>query len=156
MTILEYCVEEVSRQGHDVKDFLDGGRRVAWMMNGWEYAVVWSKQGEGRFPTIQDVEEIGRRVESFINIGGFRTSRVQVGLRECPLPYEVPGLLEKLWEDIEYQSPMDFYKRFEMIHPFRDGNGRTGKILLNWLNRTLLKDPIFPPDDLWGRKIRNP
>lgn len=35
------------------------------------------------------------------------------------------------------------------------GNGRTGKILLNWLNGTLL-NPIFPPADFWGRPIQNP
>lgn len=45
-----------------------------------------------------------------------------------------------------------WYKEFEDIHPFVDGNGRTGKILYNWLNGTL-KVPTIP-FNWWG--IANP
>jgi fido (protein-threonine AMPylation protein) len=41
-----------------------------------------------------------------------------------------------------------FYFEFEQIHPFKDGNGRTGKILYNYLCGTL-DDPIMPPN-FWG------
>ena len=37
------------------------------------------------------------------------------------------------------------YHIFQMIHPFRDGNGRTGKILFNWL-RGSLNYPEMPPN----------
>jgi fido (protein-threonine AMPylation protein) len=41
-----------------------------------------------------------------------------------------------------------FYYEYENIHPFRDGNGRTGKILYNYLLGTL-DNPKMPPN-FWG------
>ena len=34
-----------------------------------------------------------------------------------------------------------FHHKFEMIHPFADGNGRVGRMLLNYI---LLKEGYFP------------
>ena len=39
----------------------------------------------------------------------------------------------------------EWYLAYEWIHPFRDGNGRSGKILHNWLGGTL-DDPVLVPD----------
>lgn len=48
------------------------------------------------------------------------------------------------------KSPEDmFYKMYEEIHPFSDGNGRTGKILYNYLCGTL-ENPIWPPNFFGG------
>lgn len=46
-------------------------------------------------------------------------------------------------------SPDEFYVEFEKIHPFVDGNGRTGKILHNWLLGTL-GDPVLIKDYFGG------
>jgi fido (protein-threonine AMPylation protein) len=40
-------------------------------------------------------------------------------------------------------SPDLVYREFQMIHPFLDGNGRTGKILMNYLADTL-EAPTMP------------
>lgn len=43
----------------------------------------------------------------------------------------------------------DWYLAYEAVHPFADGNGRTGKILHNWLLGTL-DDPVLVKDYFGG------
>lgn len=152
MNVIEYCTEEVTRQGHDILT-LDGIERVGWMLNAWAYALD-SATGGVR-PSLDNVITLGRLIEPHKNKRGIRTVGVRVGSRICPPPERVLPQLELLFKQRDILTPIEFYKSFEDIHPFVDGNGRTGKILLNWLNGTLL-NPIFPPSNLWGRDIRNP
>lgn len=149
--VVLYVTEEVWRQGHDIMAY-DGIQRVGWMLNAWSFAIEQASAGP---PTDMDAVGLGCRMEVLANRHGVRTCHVRVGERHCPDPREVPRLLFELFARQESLSPLDFYRAFEEIHPFVDGNGRTGKILLNWLNGTLLA-PVFPPDDFWGQRIRNP
>jgi Fic family protein len=149
--VIQYVTEEVQRQGHDTET-LDGIERVGWMLNAWAYAL---EQVRLRPPSWHDAWKLGTLVESHVNEKGWRRVGVIVGGRLCPPFDHVPDLIRKLFDKRDTLAPLEFYKAFEEVHPFGDGNGRTGKILLNWLNGTLLA-PIFPPDDLWGRPIRNP
>jgi hypothetical protein len=153
MNVPEYVAEEVERQGHDLW-LLDGIERVAWMMSAWCYALNALSRGDGK-PTITDAIHLGTLIEPGKNVHGIRTCGVRVGPRVCPPVERVPELLALLWESRDIMSPLEFYKEFELIHPFVDGNGRCGKILLNWLNESLLV-PIFPPADLFGVLIKNP
>lgn len=72
--------------------------------------------------------------------GRYRAMRVQVGEYVPPPPGEVPGLMLELLEwwndDAPVLSPVlssaIVHYRFEAIHPFADGNGRTGRALALW------------------------
>ncbi|NLJ78697.1 MAG: Fic family protein [Tissierellia bacterium] len=66
-----------------------------------------------------------------------------------PQPYLVPGLMEQLInkynEEMEEKHIIErtalFHLQFESIHPFVDGNGRTGRLIMNF---ELMKEG-YPP-----------
>ncbi|MBI2508962.1 MAG: Fic family protein, partial [Betaproteobacteria bacterium] len=72
--------------------------------------------------------------------GRYRTMRVRVGPYLPPPPEEVSGLMFDFLEwwngDSRVLSPVlssaIVHYRFEAIHPFADGNGRTGRALALW------------------------
>jgi len=157
-SVTHYCREEVRRQGHDLTVYNDGGARVEWMLEAWAWAR--ERAALGHLPSVADIEHLGRVVETGKNAEGFRSCVVRVGARLCPPPGEVVPLLTALvGVGIGMLPPLEWYRDFEMVHPFRDGNGRVGKILLSWLadaeHRTFVC-PRFPPADLWGHPILNP
>lgn len=72
--------------------------------------------------------------------GQYRTIRVRVGPFMPPPPEDVSGLMFELLEWWNRDSPelspvlssAILHHRFETIHPFADGNGRTGRALALW------------------------
>lgn len=57
------------------------------------------------------------------------------------------GLLAPLMDnwlfDLRTEEPMKMHVRFEKIHPFIDGNGRTGRMLLWWHEIKLGREPTL-------------
>ena len=72
--------------------------------------------------------------------GRYRTIAVRVGRYVPPSPADVSGLMFELltwWNQESIQmspvlSSAIIHYRFEAIHPFADGNGRTGRALALW------------------------
>jgi Fic family protein len=88
--------------------------------------------------------------------GEYRASDIFIGNAARAVYYppnflEVPALMQKYIEEADVFGGADFFgmitgvaKRhiqFERIHPFRDGNGRTGRIIMN---QTLMNNGALP------------
>ena len=160
LDIVRFCAIECRLQ-------MSGELSVWWMIEAWLYAQEESKKGttklaSGRLstapPAIDDVIKLGRLVEPNVNVHGFRRVDVRVGW-DVKMNWEnVPSSMANLMEalrmpptsysegiSVPVLTPDTFFKEYEEIHPFQDGNGRTGAILFNWLNGTL-DDPVWPPN----------
>lgn len=128
-----------------------GEMSVVHMLDGWDF--MHHKPPD--LLTVELVQILGGIVEPRHNTGdNWRTCGVRVGMSIKPHQQEVPDLMERhiaLIQDAEDWLNADadeWFRIYEEIHPFRDGNGRTGNILWNWLNGTL-DNPKFPPN-LWA------
>lgn len=150
LPVVEFCAGEVWRQGR-------GPLEVYHLVNAWVEAVrQYEEYGASLTITPAMLIRWGHMTEPDFNPPGtFRRCNVQVGGRACPHYGEVPHLIHRVFneETLSRMTPEEVYKEFQHIHPFRDGNGRVGKIVYNWLHGTL-RQPIMPPDFFGG--IRNP
>ncbi len=78
--------------------------------------------------------------------GRLRTVGVMVGNRVCPRAALVPVLLDgwlDLMRDHAGLDPRAAHVEFERIHPFRDGNGRVGRLLMWWHQEQRGKSPTL-------------
>ncbi len=141
--ILAYCAEEVRRQQ-------DTPWHVFKMYQAWIAAI--DMRAASDVITHSHVRMIGMDIDEE-NIGGYRNGPASVGGQSKTLHNAVFAEMDDLLQVQKDITPIEFYSRFEEIHPFFDGNGRTGKVLYNWLNDTM-EDPVWPIDLFGG--IENP
>lgn len=90
------------------------------------------------------------------NIGEYKERPNIAGTMQTSLPVNVSKDMKELlawYENAEknLNTLAEFHVRYEKIHPFQDGNGRTGRMILF---REALKNDIIPPIILDKNRIR--
>ena len=87
-------------------------------------------------------------------VGDYKKLPNEVGGRNTVIPEEVSDKMKELLnkynakEKINFEDILDFHVKFEKIHPFQDGNGRVGRLIMF---KECLKHNIVPfiiEDDL--------
>ncbi|MDR3295441.1 MAG: Fic family protein [Clostridiales Family XIII bacterium] len=82
--------------------------------------------------------------KSYFAVGAYKQIENTVGNIETTLPEKVPAAMKRLLESYNriiaecpdadeagrLETILDFHVRFERIHPFQDGNGRVGRLIM--------------------------
>jgi Fic family protein len=84
--------------------------------------------------------------KEWFKVGDYKTRPNVVGDMETTAPAEVGGAIAALLDSyhktaVDFSALVDFHYRFEKIHPFQDGNGRVGRMILF---KECLKHNIVP------------
>ncbi len=92
--------------------------------------------------------------KEWFEVGKYKRFANEVGGAATAAPEQVPAEMKKLLSyhssltNITLEDILDFHYRFESIHPFQDGNGRVGRLIM--LKECLCHDivPFIISDDL--------
>ena len=85
--------------------------------------------------------------KSWFRVGDYKQFENEVGGSETAKPAEVAAEIKALLKEynskskITFDDILDFHVRFEAIHPFQDGNGRVGRLIMF---KECLKHNIVP------------
>lgn len=147
--IVEWAARECERQQV-------GPERVARMVD----AALWlEEEAPVTRYNHRIIQTLGEMVESDWNkTGRYRIQKVTIGgIIKLPPPEQVDRLMNQLLDShlneiiVPHTVADEFYRQFEEIHPFADGNGRVGSILWNYMLGNLIwpYDHLEDPPNLW-------
>lgn len=125
-------IEDYIRESNLIEG-VDNPKEIDQSLEAWNYL-----KGAPELDTATILTTHGlvmRNLLGYRERGNLREVQVWVGNRKCPHPLAVPDLLRFWLEDManyKLLNPKNQHVRFEKIHPFVDGNGRSGRMFMWW------------------------
>ncbi len=133
----DYLFNDILPKGKSKKELY----MVDNLFKAWEYV----EKNHKKFPKESDLFELHRLVNKNIEedktLGEYKKVQNYMGDKYTSSFLFVNEKMNKLfkWFKKAFREINDFevafqsHAQFELIHPFQDGNGRVGRLLLNWL-----------------------
>jgi hypothetical protein len=139
--IKDWCYAECERQHATTPADIKG------MEQAWRIALAFDRLSHP--VNVEAIKSLAYQIDPVANPGGrFRTGpAVFMDGGTAANPQDIERYLSELFttENMHFDlSPAEFYKELMWIHPWKDGNGRVGALVYNWLNGTL-DNPVTPP-----------
>ncbi len=133
----DYLFSDAVPKGHTKKELFMASN----LLNAWEYMEKRAQQ----FLSEEDLKELHRQVnlgiESNETLGNYKHVQNYVGdvyttsylYVEERIKELLLWILKAFKEIDDFEVIFQSHAQFEIIHPFIDGNGRVGRLLMNWL-----------------------
>jgi hypothetical protein len=137
-------MENHIRQSNLIED-IDNPDEDQQSMLAWEYLIAQPKLTHGVIQRVQKMITINQPLPP--NTRGYYRDMAKVNVtvagRAGAHFAVVPHLMENWRLDHKKLGPLESHIRFEKIHPFIDGNGRTGRMLMWWQEVKMGKEPTL-------------
>ena len=132
-----YLFNDITPKGYNKKELFMADN----LLKAWEFL----EKNYSRFPKHDDIKTlhilVNRNIETEETLGNYKKVQNYIGDKYTSSFLFVEEKMHKLlkWINQAFKKVDDFevafqsHAQFELIHPFVDGNGRVGRLLINWL-----------------------
>lgn len=127
----KFDAEAFIRESNAIEGIYDEAE-IKQSLHAWEFLIEQEEISHGVICKVQKMITINQTNLQPHMRGYYRTmskTNVSVGGRHAPDFSLVDSLMQGWLDDLAKMTPLVAHVRFESIHPFVDGNGRTGRMI---------------------------